>query len=124
LLVIAPYGGVLTNGDNEVVVERTLLTTRSIEFDALVVADGTAPSDDIKLVILLQEAYRHCKAIGAWGSGAASLESVQIVAGTPGVLVGDSIAKSFIDGLIAAVGLHRAWDRAPLVMTSVVPPAT
>jgi catalase len=33
-----------------------------------------------------------------------------------------SLAKSFVDGLIWAVGMHRAWDRAPLVMASVVPP--
>ena len=38
-------------------------------------------------------------------------------------MIGKSVAKSFTDGLIAAVGLHRAWDRAPLVMTSQVPPA-
>jgi catalase len=124
LLVIAPYGGLLANGENEVVVERTLLTARSIEFDALLISDGTAPNDDIKLVVMLQEAYRHCKTIGAWGSGATNLESVQIAVDAPGVLVGDSVAKSFIDGLIGAVGLHRAWDRAPLVMTSSVPPAT
>ena len=36
-----------------------------IEFDAVVVAGGTTTAD-LKLVILLQEAYRHCKAIGAW----------------------------------------------------------
>ena len=83
LLVIAPYGGVLTDGENEVVVERTLLTARSIKFDALVVSDGTAPNEDVKLVVMLQEAYRHCKAIGAWGSGAANLESVQIAADAP-----------------------------------------
>ena len=28
-----------------------------------------------------------------------------------------------VGGLAAAVGLHRAWDRAPKVMASAVPPA-
>jgi catalase len=52
-------------------VDRTLATTRSIEFDALVVASGTTPTADIKLVVLLQEAFRHCKAVAAWGDGTA-----------------------------------------------------
>ena len=46
-------------------VDRTLLTTRLVEFDALVVAGSAAPAADIKLTVLLQEAFRHCKALGA-----------------------------------------------------------
>ena len=68
-LVTAPVGGVLKSGRRTVIVERTLLTARSIEFDAVVVAAGTAPSGDIKLVMMLQEAFRHCKALRAWGDG-------------------------------------------------------
>jgi catalase len=56
VLVIAPVGGILSHGTGQETVERTLLTARSVEFDALVVADGTTPSGDIKLVLLLQEA--------------------------------------------------------------------
>src|SRR6202522_3206247 len=43
-LVIAPVGGVLGSGARKQTVDRTLLTTRSVEFDALVVAGGTAPT--------------------------------------------------------------------------------
>ena len=46
-LVVAPVGGVLKAGRRSVTVDRTLATTRSIEFDALVVAAGTAPVADI-----------------------------------------------------------------------------
>jgi catalase len=120
--VIAPAGGVLSDGTNEETVERTLLTARSIEFDALLVADGVAPVTDIKLALLLQEAYRHCKAIGAWGSGTAILQAAAIPAGAPGVLAGKTIAKTFNDQLITALGRHRAWDRAELVMASAAPP--
>ena len=111
--VIAPAGGVLTDGTNSEIVERTLLTVRSIEFDAIVVADGTVPTGDIKLILLLQEAYRHCKPVGAWGTGAAIVEATNISPEGPGVVIGKSVAKSFTDELIAAFGLHRAWDRAP-----------
>ncbi len=106
-----------------VIVDRTLLTARSIEFDALVVAGGTTPTNDIKLVLLLQEAYRHCKAIAAWGDGASILESAGIGLDGAGVPVADSVVKAFTAELTAALGLHRAWDRAPVVMASAVPPS-
>ena len=86
------------------------------------VAGGTAPTRDIKLTVLLQEAFRHCKALGAWGDGAAILEAAGITAGDPGVVTGDTAGKAFTDQLTAAVGLHRAWNRAPDVMASAVPP--
>ena len=37
-------------------------------------------------------------------------------------MTGDTAGKAFTDQLTAAVGLHRAWDRAPDVMASAVPP--
>jgi catalase len=65
VLVIAPTGGALAHGARQEPVGRHLLTARSVEFDALVVAGGTTPSGDIKLALLLQEAFRHAKALGA-----------------------------------------------------------
>ena len=87
-LVIAPLGGVLKSGGRSVIVDRTLLTTRSIEYDAFVVAGGTTPTSDIKLIVLLQEAFRHCKAMGAWGDGSAALAAAGIDLDAAGVLVG------------------------------------
>ncbi|MGI8880598.1 MAG: catalase [Jatrophihabitans sp.] len=121
--VIAPVGGTLADGASVEIVERTLLTVRSIEFDALLAAAGTTVTGDIKLVLLLQEAYRHCKPIGAWGNGAETLAAVGIPLDAPGVLIGKTVAKTFNDQLFAAMGLHRAWDRADLVMASLIPPA-
>ena len=69
LHVIAPHGGTVSKGRNTEIVERTFLTTRSIEFDAIVVAGGAGSLVDIKTIILLQETFRHCKAIAAWGDG-------------------------------------------------------
>ena len=123
VLVVAPHGGQLRNRRRAITVDRMLLTSRSIEFDALVVADRTAPEADIKLAVMLQEAFRHCKTIGAWGSGAAVLEACGIGADGPGVVVGTTIVKGYTDQLVAALGLHRAWDRAAAVMASAVPPS-
>jgi catalase len=124
ILVIAPIGGVLSHGARKETVDRTLLTTRSVEFDALVIADGTTPTGDIKLTLLLQEAFRHCKTLGAWGDGTVILEAAGITLANPGVVTADTAAKAFSDELFTAVGLHRAWERATDVMASAVPPAT
>ena len=123
-LVIAPVGGVLNAGRRKITADRTLATARSIEFDALVVAGGTTPSRDIKLVVLLQEAFRHCKTLAAWGDGAAVLKAAGISVRDPGVEVSKSVDKAFTAQLAAALGLHRVWDRAPKVMASAVPSAS
>jgi catalase len=122
VLVIAPAGGVLGSGTHIQTVQRTLLTARSVEFDALVIAGGTTPVRDIKLTLLLQEAFRHCKVLAAWGDGTAVLKAAGITATSAGVVTGKTAAKSFTDQLTAEIGMHRAWDRAPDVMTSAVPP--
>jgi catalase len=120
--IVAPVGGVLSDGTHTEIIDRTLLTTRSVEFDAIVVAAGTSPVADLKLVLLLQEAYRHCKTIAAWGDGREILTACTIALDAPGVLTGKAVAKQFSDLLFAAMGLHRAWDRAALVMASAVAP--
>lgn len=122
-LVTAPIGGVLKAGRRSVIIERTLLTARSVEFDAVVVAAGAKPVDDLKLVLLLQEAFRHCKPIAAWGDGTAALTAAGIELDAPGVLVADKADKKFVTALAGAVGLHRVWERAVAVMASEVAPA-
>jgi catalase len=123
VVVIAPTGGELRRGQRSEVVERTFATARSIEFDAVLIAARTEPTNNIRAVVLLQEAYRHCKALGAWGSGAEMLTLAGIDLDAPGVLVADSVNRAFTEQAFDAIGLHRAWDRADLVMSSLAPPA-
>lgn len=108
-LVIAPVGGVLKAGRRSVIVNRTYATARSIEFDSVIIAAGTAP--DPKQVVLLQEAFRHCKALAAWGDGGAVLKGAKIPVKGPGIMLADDVDKDFTAQLTAALGLHRAWDR-------------
>ena len=105
------------------IVERTFATARSVEFDAVVVADGAPKDGDIRAVVLLQEAFRHLKAFGAWGDGVEVLAAAGIDTDAPGVLTGKKASAKLAAGLIAALGLHRAWDRTPLVAASMVPPS-
>ena len=119
--VIAPFGGELGTGTTVEIVERTFDTARSVEFDAVVVADGAPKEKDIKSVVLLHEAFRQLKAFGAWGDGAEVLTAAGIDVSGPGVLTAGS-APELADDLIAALGQHKVWDRASLVTSSAVPP--
>ncbi len=136
-LVIAPHGGMLTNGAGiEFPVQRTFLTARSVEFDAVVLAGAPAPGPDAKPVfdakasggdgvvepaavavdprvtMLVTEAFRHSKAIAAWGEGAAVLAQAGIDGA--GVTVAGSAAEALaqVQELLAS---HRVWDRFPVV---------
>jgi catalase len=120
--VIAPVGGQLGKGTKAEIVERTFVTARSIEFDAVVIADGAPKDNDVKAVVLLQEALRQLKPLAAWGDGAAVLAAAGIGPTVPGVLTADS-APALATELIAALGLHKVWERADLVTASAVPPA-
>ncbi len=115
LLVISDHGGHLSKGSRTEVVERTFLTCRSIEFDALVVAHGSGQIRDIKVDVLLQEVFRHSKAIAAWGDGADLLTAAGIATGAPGVLVADKASSGQRKALVKEMGLHRNWDRVPLI---------
>ena len=124
-LLIAPHGGTVDG----MPVQRTFATGRSVEYDVLLVAgapgpgprrapardekagaDGTAAVDP-RVLLMLEECYRHAKVIGAWGEGVRALDAARI-AGAAGVVTGDDAAGVFADvqGLMAD---HRVWERFP-----------
>ena len=103
------------------IVERTLLTARSIEFDALADAAGT-PTHDIKLIVLLQGVFRHHKPVAAWGKARRRPQPQVGMSTRPGVLVADNVDKSYTYALADAAGVHRVWERAVVVMASEVAP--
>ncbi|MBD1543222.1 catalase [Arthrobacter sp. IA7] len=129
-LVIAPSGGTLGGeADGGIPVQRTYLTARSTEFDAVIVAGSGEPAADAeqgldakagepgasldpRIVLLLSEAFRHAKAIGAWGSGSAGVDAASIPDDAAGVVLGDNAGQVVpqIQELLAA---HRAWERFP-----------
>jgi catalase len=124
-LLIAPHGGTVGG----MPVQRTFATARSVEFDAVLLAGTPAPAPDAlpardakagaagpatvdpRVVLLVEEAWRHAKAIGAWGAGATVL-TLTGVAGTPGVVTAGSGDAAFaeVQQLMAA---HRVWERFP-----------
>lgn len=134
-LVIAPTGGILDADGDPVTVQRTFATARSTEFDAILVAGAPAPGadaygardakvdDDIvatatidpRVLVMLTEAYRHGKALGAWGDGRRVLEAAGIAPDAPGVVRARS-ADAGLKRLIKLLAGHRVWDRfTPLI---------
>lgn len=96
----------------------SLLNTPSVVYDGIFIADGKdsastlgANADARRFV---EEAYRHCKSIGALGAGQQVLEA----AGIPKVNSGDdqgitvgTAAASVTKAFIEALGQHRHWTR-------------
>jgi catalase len=126
-LVIAPAGG---EG-----VQRTFATARSVEYDALLLAAAPQPAADAhgardakvledaeavtdidsRVLLLLTEAYRHGKAVAAYGGGEAVFEAVGLTSSDPGV-VGASGGGDAVAQLVALLRAHRVWDRFPPVL--------
>lgn len=109
LHVVGPRGGML----GKVEVHHTFHTCDAVMFDAIVVDPSAAAliDEERKAAVLVQEAYRHHKAIAAIGVGAALLDAAGIDADAAGVVVDTSAAKRFTKALVDAVGWHRHWDR-------------
>lgn len=116
--VIAARGGQISGRSGETeTVDRTLLTTRSVEYDAVVVAPGVAGSPvaaDPRTAVLLQEAYRHGKAIVALGDGDGVLTAAGVDLSAPGVLICDGM-RDCVQPLRDALGVHRDWDRLAML---------
>ena len=104
-LVISTRGGKLA--DSDVDVSRTYLTARSIEFDALIVAD-VPPVAAAR--VLLDEAFRHHKAIALRDDARTAVEAAGVDLAADGVVGGATLPALLaeVKDLLAA---HRVWTR-------------
>jgi catalase len=123
-LIVAPHGGQI----GDVTVQRTFATARSVEFDALLFAAAPPPAPDAlpardakagtavaavdpRLLLMVDEAWRHAKAIGAWGDGEAVLAAAGVTE-TPGVVVAAS-GPAALEAIQELLATHRVWQRFP-----------
>ncbi|MEU1494209.1 catalase [Streptomyces sp. NPDC005776] len=129
-LVIAPAGGVLDPDGDPITVQRTFATARSVEFDAVLLAGapgsgddavgsrdakaggGPGPAADPRVLLLVNEAYRHGKAIGAWNDGEQVVTAAGCAVSTPGVVAGGD-ATQVLEEITTLLGSHRVWERFP-----------
>ena len=102
----------------------SILTTSSVLFDAVVVADGPHAGDwpqEVDAVEFVKDAYKHCKAMAASGQGIRLLEAADIPAEGPrgerpadsATAVGDRLTRPLIQRFLAAMADHRLWTREP-----------
>jgi catalase len=118
--VIAPHlGSVATDSDGAMAVDFSFLTASSVLFDAVYLPDGQqaeALADDDAVIEFLNDAYKHCKVIGAEGNAVKILDKAafasKINQKDGGLILSDDKEKtSFAERFINAMTQHRFWDR-------------
>ncbi|RUT72421.1 catalase [Flavobacterium cupreum] len=119
-LVIAPHlGSVLTDQDGALAADFSFLTASSVLFDAVYIPHGLglaalAENDDV--MEFLNDAYKHCKVIGADGEATALLSAAPFASKITNddaglILSGEIAAEAFALDFIAAMAQHRFWER-------------
>jgi catalase len=127
--IVSKFGGMIKSVDGkEIEVDRTLLTTASVLFDAVYIPGGEKSVASLKsdgdVIHFVNEAFKHFKAIAATGEGVDLLmesrlqgvnlaDSQQKFASDQGVVASrntadiDKAAKEFVN----AIAQHRHWLR-------------
>jgi len=114
VVVIGPRGGELKGSKASIAVDKSALTTQSVEYDALIVAGGPGAEvvgSNPYTAVNLGEAFRHYKTIAAWGEGRAVLESCDIDEASEGVITSPRATGNFATQVITAIAAHRHWNR-------------
>ena len=112
--IVAPHGGSLkADGGGALAVDFTLLTVGSVLFDAVFIPGGasstSALAGDGAAVLFVREAYKHCKAIAASGTGLAVVEAAGVDA--KDVLTRREANGQLSAAFIKAIAQHRDWAR-------------
>ncbi len=124
--IVAPELGTITAASNEeILVDRSLLTTPSVVYDAVYVPGGTNSvgtlEADADAIHFLNQAYKHCKPVAADASALQVLQSTYFHKKLPednkdetvireGVIVGNDTAQVATQ-FISAMKMHRFWER-------------
>jgi catalase len=124
-VLVGPHVGPVLGDDGKAYSPPfSILTTSSVLFDAVAVADGAHAADWTRegdAVEFVKDAYKHCKAVAASGDGIRLLEAAGIsVRGPDGdhpadaaTAVGDRLTRQVIGRFLTAMADHRLWSREP-----------
>ena len=95
----------------EMKVDESFLIAASVVYDAVYVAGGKGLMAEADAIRFVNEAYRHCKAIGAAGDGATFARELTFAG--DGEKENDSfvILNGDTAAFVNAVAAHRNWDR-------------
>jgi len=109
----------------EIKVDHSILTCSSVLFDAIFIPSGRNSIDKLaledKIPDFLNDAYKHCKVIGAAKEGKELLEEINAFRKLApenlkeyGIIT-DEVKKDFASSFIEAMGEHRIWIREKLI---------
>jgi catalase len=118
--IVAPNLGMIT-GDDESKrhVDFSLLTASSVLFDAVYVVGGrkcaATLAADPRALYFLNEAFKHCKSIGATGYATAVLVAARVLSETQthaeGIYLADDDGAELIAAALVEYGSTRHWSR-------------
>jgi catalase len=119
--IVAPHGGLLKAAAGAALaVDFTLLTVGSVLFDAVFIPGGAASTSalagDAAAVLFVREAYKHCKAIAATGTGLAILEAAGVDARDV-LSRQEGVDAQLTGAFIEAIAQHRDWGREAKAQT-------
>jgi catalase len=124
-VLVGPHVGPVLGDDGKAAgAPFSILTTASVLFDAVVVANGAHAGDWVReadAIEFVKDAYKHCKAIAASGDGVMLLEAAEIPVDGPkghrpadaATFVGERLTRQLVDRFVKALADHRLWSREP-----------
>jgi catalase len=124
-VLVGPHVGPVLGDDGKAAASPfSVLTTASVLFDGVVVANGAQAGDWVQeadAIEFVKDAYKHCKAIAASGDGINLLEAAGIPVDGPkgprpadtATVVGELLTRQLVDRFVSALAEHRLWSREP-----------
>lgn len=124
--IIAPrLGNIISENDTEIPVDRSLLTSASVLYDAVYVPGGTNSvatlESNADAIHFLNEAFKHCKPIAADADAWQVLEATYFSKKLPednsdetvmreGIVIHTDVDQ-LADQFVQAIKMHRFWQR-------------
>jgi catalase len=109
--LVAPTGAAVEVDGTPTAPDRTSATTRSVEYDAVVLAGDPGAALDGKARALVRECYTHCKPIVVLGDRSVDVDPARPARGAPGVLAGAELTPDLVGELLDLMQRHRVWAR-------------
>jgi len=125
-MIISKTGGKVSTTTGQIEVDKMFVAAASVLFDAVLIPGGAGAHALTKqgdAIHFINEAFRHCKAIGALTDGIDVLRISQLpalefathdkpIVSDKGVVTGSGAsAEGFATAFIDALAQHRHWDR-------------
>ncbi|RYZ37310.1 MAG: catalase [Myxococcaceae bacterium] len=116
-IIAKRLGTVKAANGKDVVVDKSAMTTASVEYDGVFIPGGAASVATLKkdgeARHFVQEAYLHCKTVGVSQDAEDVLKACEIAPTAPGIVSGakTGAGAALATAFAAALAEHRHWDR-------------